>query len=162
AGALEVSWTSRGLPSVSVPVLSTSSVSTPARLSSASALRISTPAVAPRPIPTMIDMGVANPSAQGQAMINTATALTQAWASRGGAHGLVDCTGPVQDRSGHRDGLARPHPKPITDLDVGQRNVGLAAVRVEQARLLGCQAQQRADGAAGLAARAQLEHLPEQ
>ena len=31
----------------------------------------------------MIDIGVARPSAQGQAMISTATAFTNAWASRG-------------------------------------------------------------------------------
>jgi hypothetical protein len=68
---------------VSVPVLSTTSVSTFSSRSSASAFRISTPAVAPRPVPTMIDMGVARPSAQGQAMISTATALTSASASRG-------------------------------------------------------------------------------
>ena len=41
-------------------------------------VRNSTPAVAPRPVPTMIDIGVARPSAQGQAMISTATALTSA------------------------------------------------------------------------------------
>jgi hypothetical protein len=34
--------------------------------------------VAPRPVPTMIDIGVANPSAHGQAMIKTATALSNA------------------------------------------------------------------------------------
>ncbi len=66
-----------GLPSVSVPVLSMTSVSTLSRLSRASALRISTPAAAPRPVPTMMDIGVARPSAQGQAMISTATAVTQ-------------------------------------------------------------------------------------
>ena len=44
----------------------------------ASAFRNSTPAVAPRPTATMIDMGVARPSAQGQAMISTAMALTRA------------------------------------------------------------------------------------
>ena len=38
----------------------------------------STPASAPRPVPTMIDIGVASPSAHGQAMIKTATALTSA------------------------------------------------------------------------------------
>ena len=70
--------TSRGFPSVSVPVLSTTSVSTFSRTSSASAFLMSTPAVAPRPVPTMIDIGVASPSAQGQAMISTATALTSA------------------------------------------------------------------------------------
>ena len=40
-------------------------------------------ALAPRPVPTIIDIGVANPSAHGQAMIKTATALTSAWARRG-------------------------------------------------------------------------------
>ena len=65
-----------GLPSVSVPVLSTTSVSTFSMRSSASAFLISTPACAPRPTPTMIDIGVARPSAHGQAMISTATAAT--------------------------------------------------------------------------------------
>ena len=55
-----------GLPSVSVPVLSTTSVSTFSMRSSASAFLISTPAWAPRPTPTMIDIGVARPSAQGR------------------------------------------------------------------------------------------------
>ena len=67
-----------GLPSVSVPVLSTTSVSTFSMRSSASAFLISTPACAPRPTPTMIDIGVARPSAHGQAMISTATAATSA------------------------------------------------------------------------------------
>ena len=34
--------------------------------------------LAPRPTPTMIDIGVASPSAHGQAMISTATAATRA------------------------------------------------------------------------------------
>ena len=34
-------------------------------------------ACAPRPTPTMIDIGVASPSAQGQAMISTLTAATR-------------------------------------------------------------------------------------
>ena len=46
--------------------------------SKASAFLINTPAIAPRPVPTMIDIGVANPNAQGQAIIKTATALTSA------------------------------------------------------------------------------------
>ena len=70
--------TRRGLPSVSVPVLSTTSVSTFSSVSSASAFLISTPAWAPRPVATMIDIGVARPSAHGQAMMSTATALTSA------------------------------------------------------------------------------------
>ena len=79
----------RGRPSVSVPVLSTTRVSTPSRRSSASAFLISTPAPAPRPVPTMMAIGVARPSAQGHAMISTATALTSPCASRGsGPHTL--------------------------------------------------------------------------
>ena len=73
-----------GLPSVMVPVLSITSVSTFSIASRASASRISTPADAPRPVATMIDIGVASPSAHGQAMISTATALTIAWANWGG------------------------------------------------------------------------------
>ena len=66
-----------GLPSVSVPVLSTTRVSTFSMRSSASAFLMSTPAWAPRPTPTMIDIGVARPSAHGQAMMSTATAATR-------------------------------------------------------------------------------------
>ena len=73
----------RGLPLVSVPVLSTTSVSTFSSVSSASALRINTPACAPRPVPTMIAIGVASPSAQGHAIISTATAFTNPCARRG-------------------------------------------------------------------------------
>jgi hypothetical protein len=40
----------------------------------ASAFRNSTPAAAPRPEATMIDIGVARPRAQGQAMMRTETA----------------------------------------------------------------------------------------
>ena len=67
-----------GFPSVRVPVLSTTKVSTFSRISKASAFLINTPSVAPRPTPTMIDIGVASPKAQGQAMMSTATALTMA------------------------------------------------------------------------------------
>ena len=66
-----------GLPSVSVPVLSTIRVSTLRRFSIAAASRNSTPCVAALPVATMIDIGVASPSAQGQAMMSTATALTR-------------------------------------------------------------------------------------
>ncbi len=47
-------------------------------VSSASAFLISTPACAPRPVAVMIDIGVARPSAQGQAMISTAIAAISA------------------------------------------------------------------------------------
>ena len=72
-----------GLPSVSVPVLSTTRVSTFSMRSRASAFLIRMPACAARPTPTMIDIGVARPSAQGQAMISTVTAATSAKAKRG-------------------------------------------------------------------------------
>ena len=68
---------------MSVPVLSTTSVSTRSSTSRASAFRMSTPASAPRPVPTMMDIGVASPSAHGQAMMSTDTALMMAWAPRG-------------------------------------------------------------------------------
>ena len=75
--------TTFGLPSVSVPVLSITKVSIFSIRSKASAFLIRTPAWAPRPTPTMIDIGVARPSAQGQAMISTLTAATSPKAKRG-------------------------------------------------------------------------------
>ena len=42
-----------------------------------------TPACAPRPVPTMMAMGVASPKAQGHAMIRTAMLFTNACARRG-------------------------------------------------------------------------------
>ena len=82
-GAMGWHSVSDGRPAVSVPVLSTTTVSTFSSRSSTSALFTSTPSRAPRPMPTMIDIGVASPSAQGQAMISTAMALTKAHASGG-------------------------------------------------------------------------------
>src|SRR5260370_11344456 len=81
--------TTFGLPSVSVPVLSTTSVSTFSRRSRASAFLINTPARAPRPTPTMIDIGVAKPSAQGQAIIKTLTGATHPNTIRGSAPNIV-------------------------------------------------------------------------
>ena len=69
---------STGFPTVRVPVLSMSSRSTLPKVSSASALRTRMPAPAPRAVPTMMAMGVASPSAHGQAMMSTATAFTSA------------------------------------------------------------------------------------
>ena len=50
---------------------------------------------------TMIDIGVARPRAQGQAMISTATALTRAWARRG--------SGPSSAQSGEGHAGDRQH-----------------------------------------------------
>ena len=84
--------TTLGLPSVRVPVLSITSVSTLSIRSSASASRIRIPACAPRPTPTMIDIGVASPSAQGQAMISTVTAATSANVKRGSGPNVAQAT----------------------------------------------------------------------
>ena len=92
---------SSGVPAVRVPVLSTTSVSTCARLSSAAASRTSTPSRAPRPVATMIDMGVASPSAHGQAMTRTLTATRRAWESAG--------SGPTSSQTANRDQRHRDH-----------------------------------------------------
>ena len=81
--------TSFGLPTVNVPVLSTISVSTFSKRSRASAFLINTPACAPRPVAVMIDIGVAKPRAQGQAIIKTATADTSAY-DKAGAGPQID------------------------------------------------------------------------
>jgi hypothetical protein len=72
-----------GRPSVRVPVLSTTTVSAFSITSSASAFLMRAPSRAPRPAPTMMDMGVASPSAHGQAMMSTEPATTRACASFG-------------------------------------------------------------------------------
>jgi hypothetical protein len=66
------------LPSVSVPVLSKATVVTACATSSASASLIRMPWRAATPVPAMIAVGVARPSAQGQAITSTATALISA------------------------------------------------------------------------------------
>jgi len=67
-----------GLPSVIVPVLSKIMVVILEVVCSASPLRISIPDSAALPIPTIIDIGVAKPSAHGQAMISTVVTATTA------------------------------------------------------------------------------------
>ena len=62
----------RGRPSVNVPVLSMTTASTRCAVSSASPPRMRMPASAPRPVPTMIAVGVARPIAHGQAMTSDA------------------------------------------------------------------------------------------
>jgi hypothetical protein len=52
-----------------VPVLSSTTVSSCCAVSSASAERMRIPCRAPLPVPTMIDRGVARPSAHGQVVI---------------------------------------------------------------------------------------------
>ena len=76
-----------GLPTVSVPVLSTATTAASRSSCSASPLRNSTPICAARPVATMIEVGVASPIAHGQATISTATAFTSAKLSTGTSAG---------------------------------------------------------------------------
>jgi hypothetical protein len=69
-GAGTISTTS-GWPSVSVPVLSKTTTVSLVAFSSAAAFLNRMPFIAPRPVPTMIAIGVASPSASGQAMTKT-------------------------------------------------------------------------------------------
>ena len=68
----------RGLPSVIVPVLSSTTTSSLCAVSSAAPSRMSTPFSAPLPVPTMIAVGVASPRAHGHAITSTATKLSSA------------------------------------------------------------------------------------
>ena len=70
--AAGVTLTTEGRPSVSVPVLSSTTAVTRWAVSSASPPRMMIPASAPRPVPTMMAVGVARPMAHGQAMTRTA------------------------------------------------------------------------------------------
>ena len=72
--------TSACLPVVTVPVLSSTIVSTLRVDSSTSGPLMRMPSWAPRPVPTISAIGVARPSAHGQAMMSTATAAVNAMA----------------------------------------------------------------------------------
>ena len=66
------------IPVVTVPVLSNTTVSTRRVPCNTSAPLMTIPICAARPLPTINAVGVASPKAQGQAMINTATAAVKA------------------------------------------------------------------------------------
>src|SRR5439155_523995 len=69
-----------GVPFVSVPVLSKTTVVRRCAFSRYSPPLMRRPFSAPLPVPTMIAAGVAMPRAHGQAMISTAMKKTRAWA----------------------------------------------------------------------------------
>ncbi len=73
-------WTASRVirPVVTVPVLSRTTVSTRRVFSRTSGPLMRMPSWAPRPVPTIRAVGVARPSAHGQAMISTATAAVNA------------------------------------------------------------------------------------
>ncbi len=72
-----------GSPRVTVPVLSNTTVSILWAVSNASPDLIRMPCSAPFPIPTINDVGVANPSAHGQAITSTVTAVITAYTNAG-------------------------------------------------------------------------------
>ena len=67
-----------GFPFVNVPVLSKITVLILFAISRLSASLIKIPCSAPRPVPTIMAVGVANPMAQGQAIIKTAILFSMA------------------------------------------------------------------------------------
>ena len=93
---------------VTVPVLSSTTVSIRRVDSSTSGPRIRMPSWAPRPVPTRSAVGVASPSAQGQATIRTATAAENANAGAGTAREPAGERGARQARA--RSGRTRPPP----------------------------------------------------
>ncbi len=72
-----------GRPRVNVPVLSSTTVSTRWAISSAAPPRMRIPASAPRPVPTMMAVGVARPIAHGHAMTTTPMKAVSASVMRG-------------------------------------------------------------------------------
>ena len=98
------------MPSVIVPVLSSTTVSIADARCRASPLFTRTPSAAPRPIPTTSAVGVARPIAHGHAMTVTVTNATTAWSSRGSgpasAHTAAD-TSAATSTSGTKIALMR-------------------------------------------------------
>ena len=82
-----------GSPLVRVPVLSITTVSIRAAVSSAVAFLNSMPRLAPRPVPTMIAVGVARPSASGQVITTTVIANSSAVLHAGGRRRRPDGEG---------------------------------------------------------------------
>ena len=78
SGSKDSAASRRGLPSVNVPVLSNTSTSRRPASSRAVPFLTSTPICAPRPVATIMEMGVARPSAHGQATTSTATKIRKA------------------------------------------------------------------------------------
>ena len=79
-GARRTSVT-RGAPAVTVPVLSSTTASTLQAVSSASADLMRIPLAAPRPVPTMMAVGVARPRAHGQEITRIEMACVSAVAT---------------------------------------------------------------------------------
>ena len=79
-----------------------------------------------------------------------------------GDHALVDRARSFDDLAVDRHAIARPHPQPIVREHLVEGHFLVAAILTQPARGLGSQVEERLDGAAGLLARAQLEHLAQE
>ncbi len=79
-----------------------------------------------------------------------------------GDHRLVDAAAALEHDSVDGNLLARSHAQPIVHLDILDPDVALATVVTQPSRRLRRQPEERAQRAAGPAARAQLEHLADQ
>ena len=75
---------------------------------------------------------------------------------------FIDRASPLDDFAIHRNLLAGPHAKPIADFDGVERDFLVRAIAMDEPRGLWRKIKQRADRAAGLLARSQLQHLPQQ
>ncbi len=112
--------TTAGLPSVSVPVLSMTTVSMRPAASSASPPRTRIPASAPFPVPTMIAVGVARPMAHGQAMMTTPMNAVSARVNRGSGprtNQTTKVTAAVSSTAGTKISLTRSAMRWIGALD---------------------------------------------
>ena len=134
--------TSVSLPSVTVPVLSSTIVSTRRVDSSTSGPLIRMPSCAPRPVPTSSAVGVARPSAHGQATISTATVAEKAnVASAPRREPVAERRGGDRDHDRHEDGrdpVGEPLHRRLAGLrvldelrDLRERRVGADARRLD-------------------------------
>ena len=147
-------------PVVTVPVLSSTIVSTRRVDSRISGPLISRPSCAPRPVPTSSAVGVASPSAHGQAMISTATAARErerevlARADPEAERGERDAEHDRHEDA--RDPVGEPLDRRLAGLrlgdqarDLGQRGVGADLRRAHDEPAAGVDARAR-DLVAGL------------
>jgi hypothetical protein len=79
-----------------------------------------------------------------------------------GEHRLVDGARSVFDDAVDRNLLAGTDAQAVAHQNVVEADVDLTSVRLDAARLRRCEAEQRLEGGAGSAARAELEDLSEQ
>src|SRR3989304_88039 len=120
------------------------------------------PRDAPRPVPTMIAVGVASPSAHGHAMMRTAMNAVIAYVSDGWGPGAGPATpggrrAAREDPAGGRDGLARPHDHDVAHRELVDGDLLLDAAGAAHARRLRAHREERADRVARARAGARRE-----